>query len=209
MNMSIRFPALKTFFFATMTSLSCAYAVAADSPVAPSASSTKPATSASTTTPKAASPSTVTLSGVHFCCGVCVAEVDALASKINGVKSKSDLATHTTALTAPDKATLQKAVDAIVAAGYFGTSSDPVIKVTNVTGAKDGKVQTLNVESMKMCCGLCTSAVSATLLKVPGVKSLNPAPGASAYTVTGDFNPTDVLTALNKAGISGKVAPAK
>jgi len=205
MNMSIRFPALKSFFFATMTALSCAYAAAADgTATAPASTTTAPAPKA------AASPSTLTLSGVHFCCGNCVAEVDALASKTTGVTSKSDLATHTTVLTAPDKATMQKAVDAIVAAGYFGKSSDADIKVNDVTGVKGNKAQTLTIDSMKMCCGLCVSAVNKALQGVSGVKGSSARPGASTYTITGDFDPNDVFSALNKAGISGKVAtPAK
>src|SRR5580700_565601 len=81
-----------------------------------------------------------TLSDVHLCCQSCVKGVQAATAKVDGVTAVADREAGTVKLTGPDTATVQKAVDAIVAAGYFGKSSDAGIKVNAETGAKGQKV---------------------------------------------------------------------
>src|SRR5262249_33514494 len=98
----------------------------------------------------------------------------------------------------------QKAVDALLAAGYFGKSSDSSIKVKADSGAKDGKVETLTVTGVHLCCKQCVKSVNDALSKVSGVKGNTAAPKAESFEVTGDFNAKDVFAALNKAGLSGK-----
>jgi hypothetical protein len=44
------------------------------------------------------------------------------------------------------------------------------------------------------------------LADVPGVTTNNAVKNAKVFTVTGDFNDADVFTALQKAGLTGKVA---
>src|ERR1041385_7434131 len=99
--------------------------------------------------------SSAKLTDVHLCCQSCVKGVDKAVSKVEGVKATSDMDEKTVSLTAPDTATLQKAVDALVAAGYYGKSSDPAIKVSAETGAKDQKVQSLQVADTHLCCTSC------------------------------------------------------
>jgi hypothetical protein len=41
---------------------------------------------------------------------------------------------------------------------------------------------------------------------VPGVKEQTATKGAKTFEVTGDFNDQEVLTALQKEGLTGKVA---
>ena len=77
----------------------------------------------------------VTLSNVHLCCGSCVKGVDKAVADVSGLSAKSDQDAGTVVLAAADTATLQKGVDALTSAGYFGTSSDPAIKVNASTGA--------------------------------------------------------------------------
>src|SRR5262245_31095381 len=77
-----------------------------------------------------AADTSVKLSNVHLCCNSCVKGVDKALTGVTGAKAQSDKDAGTVSITAPDKATAQKAVDALVAAGYFGTSSNPAIKVT-------------------------------------------------------------------------------
>src|SRR6185436_17494716 len=92
-----------------------------------------------------AADTSVKLSNVHLCCNGCVKGVDKALTNVSGAKVQSDKDAGTVTITAPDQATAQKAVDAIVAAGYFGTSSDPSIKVAAKSGAKKGKTQSLKV----------------------------------------------------------------
>ncbi len=112
---------------------------------------------------------TVTLSDVHLCCPSCVKAADKAVADIGGLTAKADQDAGTVTLTGPDTATVQKGADALVAAGFFGKSSDAAIKLNAETGAKDQKVQTMKIEGVHLCCGKCVKAVSEALGTVPGV----------------------------------------
>jgi copper chaperone CopZ len=146
---------------------------------------------------------TVKLSDVHLCCNSCVKGVDK-ALTTTGASAKSDKDDGTVTITAPDKATAQKAVNALVAAGYFGKSSDPSIKVDDSTGAKDAKVDSMTVSGVHLCCKKCVTSVNDAVTKVPGVKATTAAKDAETFQVTGNFKPTDVFSALHDAGLAGK-----
>jgi copper chaperone CopZ len=148
---------------------------------------------------------TVTLSKVHLCCGKCVDGANKVVAKVDGVTAVPDKTAHTIVLTAADTATIQKAVDALVKAGFFGESSDDSVKVISETGAKGEKVQTLKVQGVHLCCPNCVKAVNKALADVPGVTANTCTKGAESFEVTGDFKDSDVFAALQKAGLTGKV----
>ena len=148
--------------------------------------------------------STVKLTGVHLCCKSCGKGVDKAVGTVSGVSAASDLDAGTVTLTAPDAAAAQKAVDALVAAGYYGKSEDAAIKVSSATGAKDGKVSALTVSDVHLCCAKCVKAVNAALADVKGVASNTAEKNAKSFEIKGDFNPVDVFAALQKAGLTGK-----
>ena len=104
---------------------------------------------------------TVKLSDVHLCCDSCVKSVDKAVATVDGAKDTCDKTAKEIVITAPDKATAQKAVDALTKAGFFGTCTDPDIKVNASTGAKGDKVQTLKVEGIHMCCPKCVKGLNA------------------------------------------------
>jgi len=143
------------------------------------------------------------LSDVHLCCPNCVKGVQAATANVTGATVAVDKEAGTVSLTGPDTATVQKAADAIVAAGYFGKSSDPRIKVAAHTGAKGRKVHALKVEGVHLCCGKCVTAVDKAVKSVPGVKSHTAAKDAKSFEVTGDFKEKEVFAALQKAGFAG------
>jgi copper chaperone CopZ len=147
----------------------------------------------------------VKLTDVHLCCQSCVKGVQKAVSGVSGVTATSDMDSDSVSLTGPDTATLQKAVDALTAAGYYGKSSDPSIKVNADTGAKDQKVQSMKIEDLHLCCGKCVKAVNQALGTVPGVTGNTAAKGAKSFTVSGDFNEKDAMNALQKAGLTGHV----
>ncbi len=147
---------------------------------------------------------TVKLEKVHLCCNSCVKGVDKAVSQVDGVTATSDKDEGTVILTAPDKATAQKAVDALVAGGYFGTTSDADIKVTSKTGAKGAKVAKITVANVHLCCDKCVKAVGKALESVDGVTGNTAVKKAETFEVTGNFNDQDVFTALQKAGLTGK-----
>jgi copper chaperone CopZ len=143
------------------------------------------------------------LTDVHLCCQSCVKGVAKAVETVSGVTATADMDEGTVSLTGPDAATLQKAADALVAAGYFGKSINPDIKIASATGAKGEKVQSLKVEDVHLCCGKCVKAVNTALESVPGVKANTATKGAKSFEVTGDFNDQEVFAALQKAGLTG------
>ena len=148
--------------------------------------------------------STVKLTNVHLCCKGCVTGVEKAVKTVSGASATADPDGETVVLTAPDIATAQKAVDALVDAGYFAKSEDPAIKVRDNSGAKDGKVSSLTVNDVHLCCGKCVKAVNAALSQVPGVTANTAEKNAKSFEIKGDFNPKEVFTSLEKAGFSGK-----
>ena len=156
--------------------------------------------------PAALADVSVTLSNVHLCCNSCVKGVDKATATVVGAAAQSDRKADTVTITAPDKATAQKAVDALVAAGYFGVSSDPSIKVDASSGAKDGMIESLTVTGVHLCCAKCVDAVSDALEKVPGVKANTATKSAVSFEVTGNIEAKAVFAALHDAGLTGKAA---
>lgn len=145
---------------------------------------------------------TAKISNVHLCCDKCVKGVDTAVGTVSGVKATCDKDASTVVLTASDKESLQKAADALVAGGYFGTSDD--VKLDASTGAKGEKVQTLKITGVHLCCAKCVKAVDKAVKAVPGVTGETAAKGVESFEVIGDFNDKDVLDALQKAGLTGK-----
>lgn len=148
----------------------------------------------------------VKLSNVHLCCGACVKGVEKVAAKVSGASVTVDKDAGTVTISSSTKAAIQQTVDALVAAGYYGKSSDSSIKLAANTGAKDGKVQSLKVEGVHLCCGKCATAVQSAISKVPGVKGNTVEKNVKTFEVTGDFSAKAVFDALNEAGLTGKVA---
>jgi copper chaperone CopZ len=148
---------------------------------------------------------TVELKGTHLCCGACVKAVNDTLKGIEGVTGKCDQKAKTVTITAKDDATAQKAIDALVEAGFSGTTNSDKVKVKDDSGVKAGKVKSLTVTGVHNCCGQCTAAIKNTLKKVDGVKGDTVKAKADTFEVTGDFDAEKVVKALNDAGFHVKV----
>ena len=146
------------------------------------------------------------ISEVHLCCQSCVKGVEKAVATVPDVTASVDKDAGTVTLTGKDKAAVQKAADALVAAGYFGKSSEPGIKMTSHTGAKGKKVHSVKLEGVHLCCPKCVTAVDKALKTVPGVNENTAKKNAESFEVTGDFNDKEVVEALHKAGLTGKIA---
>lgn len=153
-----------------------------------------------------AADTTVKITGVHLCCKSCVTGVEKAVAKVTGATASLDQDAGTVSLAGPDTTTVQKAANAIVAAGFFGKSNDDAVKLNANTGATGKKVQSLKLEGVHLCCGQCVSAVDKAVRSVSGVKGHTAKKNAPSFEVTGDFNDKDVVDALHKAGLTGKVA---
>ena len=148
---------------------------------------------------------TVKINGVHLCCQKCVNGVNKAIETVPGVTAVVDQDASTVTLTGPDTATLQKAADALTGAGYYGISADDSVKLSSATGATGAKVSTLTVSGVHLCCGKCIKALNEALATVPGVTTNTAVKGAKSFQVAGNFTDTDVFTALQKIGLTGKV----
>jgi copper chaperone CopZ len=148
---------------------------------------------------------TVELKGTHLCCGACVRAVNDTLKGIEGVTGKCDQKAKTVTITAKDDAAAQKAVDALAAAGFHGTTNSDTVKVKDDSGVKAGKVKTLTLTNVHNCCGACTSAIKNTVKKVDGVTGDTLKAKADTFDVTGEFDAEAVVKALNAAGFHAKV----
>ena len=146
----------------------------------------------------------VKISNVHLCCKSCVTGVEKAVGEVPGASASVDKDAGTVGLSGPSAETVQKAADALVAAGYFGRSSDSKVRINDSTGAKGQKVQSLQVNGVHLCCGKCVTAVDEALKTVSGVKAHTAVKGVKSFEVTGDFNDKAVFAALQKAGLTGK-----
>jgi copper chaperone CopZ len=146
---------------------------------------------------------TAKISDVHLCCKGCVNGAEKAVSEVDGAKSAIDADAGTVALSGADAATVQKAADALVKAGYFGKAEG--VKLDASTGAKDQKVTSSKIEGAHLCCGKCVKAVDRAIKAVPGAKEHTAVKGAKTFEVTGDFNEKELLAALQKEGLTGKV----
>jgi copper chaperone CopZ len=142
----------------------------------------------------------VTLSNVHNCCKKCTDGLKKAVATAPGVNAKIEKST--VVLTAASKDELQKAVDAITAAGYTGASDNADVKVVPGTGP-DEQLTSMTVSGVHLCCGKCVTGAEKALKTVPGVKSDTATKGSDTFKVEGEFNGKAVMEALAKAGFTG------
>lgn len=149
----------------------------------------------------AAAESTVTITKTHLCCQSCVKGVAKAVKTVDGATAKCDMDAQTITITGADEATTQKAVDAIAAAGYYGSATGA--KLVDDSGAKAVTGTSVEVSGIHNCCKKCTTAINDTIKKAGGTGDV--AAKATTFTVTG-VSADKLVTAFNDAGFSVKVA---
>jgi copper chaperone CopZ len=147
----------------------------------------------------------VELKHTHLCCPQCVKAVGDILKKVDGVTGKCDQKAGTITITAKDDATAQKALDALAAGGFHGTTDSKELKIKDDSGATKGKVKTLTLEGVHNCCGQCNKAIVAAVGKVEGVTGNTAKAKNDTFDVTGDFDAAELVKALNAAGYHVKV----
>ena len=147
----------------------------------------------------------VKVTGVHLCCQGCVDAVDAAVKNVAGVASRSDMEKRTVTLTARDNAAAQKALDAIAAAGFHGSTDNEQLAMKAVSSTPRGRVKSLKVSGIHNCCGPCCEAIKEAIATVDGVAGDTATPRATTFQVTGDFHAAALVKALNAAGFSAQV----
>jgi hypothetical protein len=142
----------------------------------------------------------VTMEKVHLCCKSCVTGAEKAVKSVNGATAACDQKAGTISITAPDEATAQKAVDALVDAGYYGKTTGATLKADN---ASTTVVKTAEVTGFHNCCPKCSTAINDTLKKA-GAKG-EVAKKETKVTVTGDIDPSKLTAAFEDAGLHAKV----
>jgi copper chaperone CopZ len=146
----------------------------------------------------------VQLDGVHLCCKACVRGVQKAVATVEGATATGDQDAGTVVVTAADKKSLRKAVNAMARGGFYGTPQDASIKMRDISGAKGKKMKSLTITGVHLCCNGCVYAVEDALETVDGVTGNTLEKKVESFQVTGNFNDKEVFAALNKAGFAGK-----
>lgn len=146
---------------------------------------------------------TVTMEKTHLCCNNCVSGAQKAVKDVEGAKLACDRKAQKITITAPDDATAQKAVDALLAAGYFGKTTGATTK--DDSGAPSGNVKSATISGFHNCCKKCTTTLNDTIKKVPGASG-EVAQKETTVTVTGDYGAAKLVQAFNDAGFHVKVS---
>jgi copper chaperone CopZ len=148
----------------------------------------------------------VELKGVHLCCGMCVKAVGEVLKGVDGVTDpKCDQKAGTVAFTAKDAPTAQKALDALVAAGFTGDTGNKDLAPKPTADVPKGKVKSLTISGVHNCCGMCAGKLKAVVAKVDGVKENTIKAKEDSFEVSGDFSAEELVKALTAAGFAVKV----
>jgi len=151
----------------------------------------------------ASAETTVTLSGVHNCCKGCTNGIVKAASALKDVTVTAEGKIVT--ITAKSKSNAKKAVEAIMAAGYYGTSDAEEKATASTSSAPAKKLTEATVSDIHLCCGKCATAMTDALKAVPGITENTVASKATSFTVKGEFTEAELVAAMNKAGFHGTV----
>ncbi|MEX2577875.1 MAG: SHD1 domain-containing protein [Verrucomicrobiales bacterium] len=145
----------------------------------------------------------VTLAGVHLCCGGCKKSVEAAVSDM------ADLRVIMTddSITVGGKSgkSVQKALDAIAAAGFYGVSDNEAVAIAE-GAAGDEEVGSVTVSGVHLCCGKCVRAIDDIVAGLDGAAEHDAEKGTESFTITGEkIVPAAVLASLRAAGLNGAV----
>jgi copper chaperone CopZ len=141
---------------------------------------------------------------VHNCCKGCTNGIVKAAADLKDVTVTAEGKTVT--IVAKSKVNAKKAVEAIMAAGYYGTSDTEEKAIASSSSSAPAKKLTeATVSDVHLCCGKCATAMTDALKAVPGITANTVASKATSFTVKGEFTEAELVAAMNKAGFNGTV----
>ncbi len=152
---------------------------------------------------------TLTMTGVHNCCGSCAKGITKAGSIGEGVTIDVPEKSSTVTITSKKKGDAMKAAEAIIAAGYFGkiaggepskTASKPAVSIK-----PEVKMTKATVSGVHLCCKKCEVAAADAVKTVPGITKSDIVAKATSFTVEGEFTKSELATALNDAGFAGDI----
>ncbi len=152
---------------------------------------------------------TLTMTGVHNCCGSCAKGITKAGSIGEGVTIDVPEKSTTVTITSKKKGDAMKAAEAIIAAGYFGkieggepskTASKPA-----TTSKPEAKMTKATVSGVHLCCKKCETAAANAVKTVSGITKSDIVAKATSFTVEGEFTKSELTAALNDAGFAGDI----
>lgn len=163
-------------------------------------------------TATAAFADTVTVKGVHLCCGACVSAAGKSLKNVDGV---SDAACDRNSKTVTFKATDAKAAEAgilaLAKAGFHGKAVHGGKALAfPASGARKGKkANEVTVTGVHLCCAACVTGAQKALENVVGVATIEIDRNAKSVTAKGKaISVAAFVAALNKGGFHGRVKTA-
>lgn len=151
---------------------------------------------------------TITMTGLHNCCGSCAKGIVKAGTSVGkdvtvDIPEKSSTATITT----KKKGDAMKAVEAIIAAGYFGKveGAESASKPETAAAKPEAKMTKATVSNVHLCCKKCETAAINAVKDVAGVTKYDIVAKATSFTVEGEFAKADLNAALNAAGFAGDI----
>ncbi|MBI3856444.1 MAG: heavy-metal-associated domain-containing protein [Planctomycetes bacterium] len=146
---------------------------------------------------------------MHLCCGGCNG---AATGALNGGGAKDAQASgkSVTFMAANDVAA-QKALDKLVAAGFWGTLESKTVKLNDDSGtvlppkAKPIHVSSATFKGAHNCCDGCNKALKEAIKGVTGVESEDATAKKDSFTVKGNYDPSDLIKAIHAAGYHAKI----
>lgn len=150
---------------------------------------------------------TVTMTGVHNCCGSCSKGITNAALTISkDIVVDAPAKTTTVKITAKKKTDAAKAVRAIIAAGYFGKVEGEESPSKSTAAAKpEAKISKATVSGVHLCCQKCANAAIAAVKNVSGITKHDIVSKAESFTVEGEFTKAELAAALNAEGLAGDI----
>jgi copper chaperone CopZ len=147
----------------------------------------------------------VRVSDMHLCCRACGNGVTAAVAEVEGASVVVHQEEGSVTVTATDSAAVQKALDAIGAAGYHGKTDHNELTIRDDSGAKSGKVKWVELTGAHNCCGGCNRAIKEAVSAVDGVVADTAEPKSTSFVVEGEFDALELVQSLYDAGFHVRV----
>lgn len=152
---------------------------------------------------------TLTMTGVHNCCGSCAKGITKAGSIGEGVTIDVPDKSTTVTITSKKKGDAMKAAEAIIAAGYYGKieGGEPSKTASKPAAAAkpEAKMTKATVSGVHLCCKKCEVAAANAVKTVPGITKSDIVAKATSFTVEGEFTKSELASALNAAGFAGDI----
>lgn len=147
---------------------------------------------------------TVTMTGVHNCCMSCTNGIVKASTSVG-----KDIAVtaegKTVTIITKKKTDAKKAVEAIIAAGYFGKVEGEESTAAKTASKPEAKVTKATVSGVHLCCKKCADAAIAAIKNVSGITKHDIVAKSESFIVEGEFTKAELAAALNAEGLAGDI----